>query len=170
VNFGDPFGQCPEDVGGDGQTDAVDDCPEDVRDAWAATHIHNTSTNNTDIAGLDAALYSAIVLASMELRAHFGISAGREGGHSVVGGHAEGRGVDINQVNFIAFNSMPREYAAAIGNQVAAEIVNRLPYGRTQIVATPGMAFRTDVTLGRAATLRLMRQHWHHVHVTIRAQ
>lgn len=170
MNFGDPFGLCPEGVGGDGKTSSVDDCPQDVQDRWAATHIRNTSSNNTDIAGLDPALYSAITRASMELRADFGVSAGREGGHSVAGGHAEGRGVDINQVNFIAFRNMPREYAAAIGDQVGAEIANRLPYGRTQMVFTPGMAFRTDVMLNLAQTLALMRSHWNHVHVTISGQ
>ncbi len=170
MNFSDPFGLCPEDVGGDGKSASADDCQQDVQDWWATTHIRNTASNNTDIAGIDPALYSAVVRASMELRADFGISAGREGGHSVVGGHAEGRAVDINQVNFVAFRNIPREYAAAIGNQVGAEIANRLSYGRTQIVATPGMAFRTDVMLNLAQTLRLMRLHGNHVHVTISGQ
>ncbi len=29
INFADPFGLCPEDKGGDGKTDRLDDCPED---------------------------------------------------------------------------------------------------------------------------------------------
>lgn len=126
VTFTDPFGLCPEDVGGDGKTSSVDDCPQDVQDRRAATHIRNTSSNNTDIAGLDPALYSAIVRASMGLRAEFGVSAAREGGHSVVGGHDEGRAVDINRVNGVRFRDMPADIAAEIGNQVGDEIANRL--------------------------------------------
>jgi hypothetical protein len=74
----------------------------------------------------------------------------------------------INYVNGVFFRDVPdREMAGAVANQVAAEIVNRLPYGRTLIAATTGMAFRTDYMLNLEQTGRLMRRHWNHVHVTI---
>jgi RHS repeat-associated protein len=169
VTFSDPFGlrRCPTDVGGDGNTESVDDCPQDVQDSWAATHITNTSSDKTDIAGVDKRLYGAVVRASMAMRATLGISAGKEARHSVEGRHGVGGAVDINKVNGTRFSDMSDEDAASIGNQLGAEITNRMPYGSQKMVYTPGFAFRTNREMTEPEYRALLIQHRTHVHATI---
>jgi len=99
--------------------------------------------------------------------AKLGVSAGKEGGHSIEGRHAEGGAVDINQVNGVRLRDMPPETAADIGNTLGAHIANSLPSGRTLMVYTPGMAFRTDKVLTIDQARALMGLHFNHVHVTV---
>jgi hypothetical protein len=167
VNFSDPFGLCPSDVGGDGKTNSVDDCPQDVQDAWAKSHIVNTSSNSTDIEGIDDDLMRAVVLTSMEFRMTFGISGGKEGGHSVEGRHSEGGGIDINSHNGIRFATMTDEAAKTVGNAIAVSIAHRLPYGRTKMAYSPGMAANFSRVLTRSQYDGILRMHRSHVHVTI---
>jgi hypothetical protein len=165
VAFTDPFGLCPEDVGGDGKTETVRDCPDDVKGAWAKKHV--VVNPNTNWEGVDSGLRDAVVLASMELRKTFYVSAGMEEGHAPTA-HETGRGVDVSRINGTRFGDMNQTTAKLLGNQVGATIANFLPRGRGMEVYTPGMAFRFDRVLSQEARERLMRDHWHHVHVTLR--
>jgi hypothetical protein len=165
VNRSAPFGLCPKDVGGDGKSQSVDDCPQDVQDAWASTHSTNTSTNNTDIKGIGANLMRAVVLTSMHHRVSLGISAGKEAGHSVEGLHSDGFGVDINKVYGIRFGAMTDEAAMAVGNAIAVGIANRLSNG-FKMVYSRGMAARTHRPMTIEQHAEIVRKHRTHVHVT----
>jgi RHS repeat-associated protein len=169
VNFSDPLGllTCPKDVGGDGKTQSVDDCSHEVQDKWAESHIHITAAHGTDWEGVDPDLRSAIVRTSMEFRMDFGISAGKERGHSVEGRHAVGGAADINQANGIPFRTMTRGAAVSVGNAIGAAIGNRLPYGRNLMIYAPGMAFRLNRSMNATEYDKLLAQHWNHVHVSI---
>ena len=167
MNFGDPFGLCSEDVGGDGKTETVRDCPDDVKSSWAETHIVvNPNTNWEDV---DADLREAVLLASMELRKTFYISAGLEEGapHVPTTAHGAGRAADISRINGTRFADMNATTARMLGNQVGATIANFLPTGRAMEVFTPGMAFRLDRFLSLVSRRRLMASHWNHVHVSV---
>jgi hypothetical protein len=167
LSYSDPFGLCPEDVGGDGKTASVDDCSQDVQDAWAQKHVHDTSKDGTDLKDVDADLWSAVVRTSMDMRADFGISAGREGGHSVEGRHAEGGAVDINQVNGIRFGAMDDKTAASVGNEVGLGIASRLAPRGLRMLYTPGMAVRYNRPMNERQRQALMALHRTHVHITI---
>lgn len=165
IMFSDPFGllECKETgncVQGDGG----------VREsqAWQSAHIKITATNGTDYEGVDPALKTAVVRAAIRMGdATLGVSAGKEGGHSISGRHGDGGAVDINQVNGVRFSDMPAETAAETGNALGAHIANSLPSGRTLMVYTPGMAFRTDQAITADQARALMRSHFNHVHVTV---
>jgi RHS repeat-associated protein len=167
VNFSDPFGLCPADVGGDGKTENVTDCPDDVKGAWAEKHIVINPT--TDWENVDAGLRNAVVLASMELRKTFYVSAANEEGHAPTA-HETGRGVDISRINGTRFAQMNKTTAQLLGNQVGATIANFLPRERGMEVYTPGMAFRVDRSITPDLRARMMAKHWHHVHVTVRPE
>ena len=167
VNFSDPFGLCPEDVGGDGETDSVDDCSEEVQRAWANQHVKVSPGHNTDLA-VDSDLWSAVVRTSMQLRADFGISAAKESGQGhACCAHSEGRAIDINRVNGERLRDMDASVAASTGNLIGAGIVNRLN-GRGMEVYTPGMVFRLDLSLPLISVQSLIASHFNHVHVSVR--
>jgi RHS repeat-associated protein len=163
VNFSDPFGLCPEDVGGNGKSETVRDCPDGVKGAWAEKHIVVNPTTSWE--NVDAGLREAV--ASMELRKTFYVSAGVEEGHAPTA-HETGRGVDISRINGTRFASMNKTTAQLLGNQVGATVANFLPRDRGMEVYTPGMAFRFDRFISPDARERMMAKHWHHVHVTLR--
>jgi len=168
VTFTDPFGLCPNDVGGDGKTKSVDDCPKDVKDAWKDKHIHNTSSNNTDLEGVDSDLMDATVRASMDMRSDFGISAGRETGHACCA-HDEGRAVDINQLNgtrMVTMNGPTQDYVSA---RMITAIYTRLPADRRAEFYSPSIAFRVDGRQMTASGWRnILQQHSNHLHVSVR--
>jgi RHS repeat-associated protein len=168
VNFSDPFGLCPKRVGGDGRTQAVTDCPQDVMNRWAAKHITITAHGGTDWAGVDPALRNAVVWASMDLDVSFGVSGGRESGHSSGGGHLQGSAVDINTVNGVRLGAMPLDIAANSGNMVARTITSFLPVDKQPImIYTPGMAYRSTPPLRPLQRLRLLELHRTHIHITV---
>jgi hypothetical protein len=156
---------CPDDVGGDGKTATVKDCPDEVIGAWAEKHVRVNP--NTDWLGVDPGLRNAVVLASMELRKDLYVSAGKEGGHARTSAHRDGHAVDVSRINGTKFADMNTTTAKSLGNQVGAIIANHLPFGRGREIFTPGMAFRFDRTLSLPSTLTLMRSHFNHVHVSI---
>ena len=165
--YTDPFGLCPKDVGGDGSTDSVDDCPKEVKLAWARKHIVNTSSNDTDIAGVDTRLMDAVVRTSMDWRSSVGISAGKEGGHSIEGRHAEGGALDINMIGGVRFSDMSDTRASSVGNAFGRGIAGRLPAGSVKMLFTPGMATRSDRTITRSSKAALIGLHRSHIHITI---
>jgi len=163
IAFDDPFGLLCKETGNCVQGDGGNQ----EAAAWQQDHIKITAKGGTDWAGVDPALQRAVVRTAVIMDATLGISAGKEPGHSIEGRHSEGGAVDINQVNGVALKTMDPDKAAETGNLVAANIVNSLPSGRTLMVYTPGMAFRTDQTITRDKAERLMRAHYNHVHVTV---
>jgi hypothetical protein len=173
VSFDDPFGLCPKDVGGDDKSASVDDCSQAVKDAWAKQHIHDTSKEGTDLAHVDPTLMDAVVRTSMELRFDFGVSAGKESGHSQEGRHSEGGAVDINRVGvagrtgLVRFGAMSDHTAASVGNEIGAKIANRLPEGSLKMLFTPGMAARTDRSMSLAQYGNLIGLHRTHIHLTV---
>jgi len=168
ISYDDPFGLCPSRVGGDGKTESVDDCSEKEKAAWQAKHIHNTSSNNTDIAGVDSRLMDAVVRASMAEGEDLGVSAGREGGHSNEGRHAEGGAIDINEIGGTRLSAMSDANAAQAGDRLAADIINRMPVGSLKMAFAPGMAIRKDRSMNLQQLKNLLSQHRSHVHVTIK--
>jgi hypothetical protein len=143
-----------------------------VKDAWQKDHIHNTSSNNTDLAGVDSRLMDAVVRTSMEYGLDLGINAGKEDccDHSADGAHKDGLAVDINTFGSTRFNQMTPDQAQTAGNWLGAQISNRLPQGTAHIVANPAWAFdRQHPVTDRDRLQRLLRQHTTHVHVTIAA-
>lgn len=139
-----------------------------MKDTWASKHIHDTSKEGTDLTGLDADLWDAIVRTSMAYGIDFGISGGKEGGHSVEGRHAEGGGGDINQVAGLSFRSLPRPVAAAIGNGIGLQIASRMPVGSLVMLYTPGMAIRVNRPISQEQMRKLIGAHWNHIHMTIK--
>ncbi len=103
----------------------------------------------------------------MQFRMTFGISGGKEEGHSVEGRHSEGGGIDINSHNGIRFSQMTDEAAAAVGNAIAVAIANRLPFGGAKLVYSPGMAANFSRELTRAQYNGVLNMHRSHVHITI---
>jgi RHS repeat-associated protein len=165
ATLGDPFGLCPKDVGGDGNTESVDDCPEWVIRRWERSHImFRAGTNWTDV---DPAIRRAVILASMDLRKDLFIYSGLESGHSVEGRHGEGGAVDISRINGVRFTLMSDAASAGWGNLLGAMIANRLPCGRVRMVYTPGMAFRFNRPMNLDENRRLIASHLDHVHVTV---
>ncbi len=170
VTFTDPFGLCPKDVGGDGKTRTVGDCPQGVKDRWASTHV-TAGPSGANWRKLSPGLRDAVVRASMAMRVSVNISAAGSKNpiHSCCA-HAQGRAVDINKVNGERFQDMDPGAAVAIGNQLAAEIVNRLPSGQGMEVYAPGMAFRLDRFISAGERLARLAGHYSHVHVSVRSE
>lgn len=167
VGFSDPWGLCPKRVGGDGQTSTVDDCSQEVKDAWQKEHVTVSPGHSTDLAGIDSRLMDAIVRTSMTYGLDIGISAGKEPGHSEHGDHDEGLAVDINVFGSTRFNQMNAGQRETAGNWLAGQIVNRLSQGATHQVYTPAWAFDTPHTRTHAGTASLIADHWNHIHITI---
>jgi len=168
LSYSDPFGLCPEDVGGDGKTDKVTDCPREVMEKWATSHITITARGGTDFDGIDPDLWNAVVWASMELRVSLGISGAKEGGHSIEGRHAVGGAVDINTVNGVRFGAMPFDIAANVSGVVARTISSFLPENNKPImIYTPGSAFRTTRPMTAEQRAKLLQMHRTHIHITV---
>jgi hypothetical protein len=121
----------------------------------------------TDWSDVDPALRRAVILTSMDLRRDFYIFAGKEGGHSIEGRHADGGAVDISRIDGEKFSLMNDEAARDMGGQIAAGIANRLPFGRTKMAFGPGIAFRFDRSMNLDQRRELLRLHSSHVHVSV---
>ena len=149
-----------------------------MKDAWREAHIHNTSSNNTDLKHVDSRLMDAIVRTSMQFDLDLGINAGKEDccNHSRDGGHWAGLAVDINRVGDTRFNQMSDRDKNTWGNWLGGQIASRMPYNSIHIVATPGFAMDRSFADGYphfgldAARIRsILTEHHTHVHFSIYA-
>ena len=141
VAFSDPFGLCPKRVGGDGATSGVDDCSQEVQDAWVKDHFtfHRRDGKQVDWNGVDANLRRAVVLTSMDMGADFNISAGKESGHSAFSLHHVGKAVDISAVNGVHFNEMSRSDADINGLRIIGGVTSRLGVNQVSELFSPGL-------------------------------
>jgi hypothetical protein len=165
VRFGDPFGLCPSDVGGDGKTESVDDCPANVVNAWERDHIHLKS-KKVNWKGVDAALRSAVVHASMALRQDLLITSGKDQ-HTAPSFHAAGLAVDIGAVGGVHFKDMTPDQRAITGLQVLGEVTDRLPLGRLAELSSPALALRADTPRYADFLFGRLPSHWDHVHIAV---
>lgn len=167
VTYSDPFGLCPEYAGGDGRTDTPDDCPREVLDAWAATHIHVKDGVNWD--RVSPFLKDAVIKASIALNVHLRISGGAEAaGHSERSFHRHGLAVDISAVNGTFFTDLRPGERNAMADILTTEILKRIPVRRRAEVFTPLFSVRYDKKLDSGTLASLTKSHYHHVHVSIR--
>jgi len=158
---------CPEYAGGDGRTDTPDDCPREVLDAWAATHIHVKDGVNWD--RVSPFLKDAVIKASIALNVHLRISGGAEAaGHSERSFHRHGLAVDISAVNGTFFTDLRPGERNAMADILTTEILKRIPVRRRAEVFTPLFSVRYDKKLDSGTLASLTKSHYHHVHVSIR--
>jgi hypothetical protein len=165
VAFADPLGLCPTDVGGDGKTESVDDCPGDVVKAWEANHIQLKS-EKVNWKDVDATLRNAVVHASMALRQDFLITSGKDQ-HSTPSFHAAGLAVDIGAVAGVHFKDMTPDQRAVTGLQVLGEVVTRLPLGRLAELFSPALTLRADQPRFADFLFAERATHWDHVHIAV---